>query len=192
MGKVLYPAIGAELNSEIEWELPPQPYIPGRTPRPEGGIVHEIAKRAPRVTDPDCWSRNGAYLAGLRLYARGYFWEAHEVWEPVWMHARPNSLERHLLQALIQTANAGLKIAMGRHPAAARLAFMARERFYDVAAGGRRQVMGLDVEPACRLADAFALGFEVDPRAVETWDCPDYPALVHYNADFFMPLEQRA
>jgi uncharacterized protein len=190
MCKVRYRFTGAEINSENDWELPAQPYVPGRTPRPERGIVFEIAKRAPAVTDPECWERNEAYLAGLRLYAKGYFWEAHEVWEPVWMHARPNSVERHLIQALIQTANAGLKIAMGRHPAASRLALLARERFYDVAASSRRQVMGLEIEPACRLADAFVLAFEVEPRAVQTWDCPDYPALVHYNAEFFMVLER--
>jgi hypothetical protein len=189
MGQMVFPAPIIELNSENGWSLPAQPYVPGRTPRPEGGVIFDIAKRAPLITDPGAWSSNETYLAGLRLYANRYFWEAHEVWEPVWLHARRNSAERELLQGLIQSANAGLKIVMGRLPAAARLASMARDRFYEVAARTDAQVMGIDPEPACRLADAFVLGFECDPRGIDLADCPDYAALVHYNADFFMRLE---
>lgn len=106
-----------------DWPLPPEPYLPGRNARPgDDDDVHRIARAAPDPTEPDMWAQNEAWLAGVRLYSAGFFWEAHEVWEPVWMNARPNSRERLLVQGVIQVANAALKQKMGRIPAAARLA----------------------------------------------------------------------
>ena len=62
------------------------PHLPGLTPRPRAEI-------APGLEE------------GLALYRAGYFWEAHEAWEPLWLAAPPNSRERALLQGLIQLAN---------------------------------------------------------------------------------------
>jgi hypothetical protein len=66
----------------------------------------------------DHWQDNAAYLYGHRLLEAGFYWEAHEVWEAVWMNCRPNSTEKVLLQALIQQANARLKRKMGKVNAA--------------------------------------------------------------------------
>lgn len=174
---------------QLAWPLPAQPYIPGRSDRPENGLISQLAERAPKLTDPDHWMENEAYLAGLWLYAHGYFWEAHEVWEPVWQNARPNSPERILLQALIQTANAGLKITMDRLDAARRLAHIASDLLHEAVMSGRERVMGVNLTAAFSLAEAFTLALEVDPLSVETKDCPDYAALVHYNAEFFVTRE---
>lgn len=86
------------------------PHVPGLTPRPDHAI-------APGLEE------------GLALYRAGYFWEAHEAWEPLWLEAAPNSRERALLQGLIQLANAWLKLRMDRAPAAARIAALAAEHF---------------------------------------------------------------
>ena len=51
----------------------------------------------------------------------GYFWEAHEVLEAVWLACPPNSPERLMVQAVIQYANACLKGRMGQPRAVARL-----------------------------------------------------------------------
>lgn len=174
---------------QLAWPLPAQPYIPGRSARPENGLISRLAESAPKVTDPDKWMENETYLAGLWLYAHGYFWEAHEVWEPVWQNARPNSPERILLQALIQTANAGLKIAMERFEAARKLAQIASDLLHEATMSGRERVMGVNLIAASSLGEAFTLALEVDPFAVETKDCPDYAALVHYNAEFFIARE---
>lgn len=171
---------------QLAWPLPAQPYIPGRSDRPENGLISYLAETAPQLTDPEKWMENEAYLAGLWLYTHGYFWEAHEVWEPVWQNARPNSPERILLQALIQTANAGLKIAMERSEAARKLAFIASDLLHEAVLSGRDRVMGVNLHAASSLAEAFALALEVDPLAVEIHDCPDYAAIVHYNAEFFV------
>jgi predicted metal-dependent hydrolase len=40
------------------------------------------------------------YLAGLRLYHRGRYWDSHEEWEEIWRESE--GAARHLYQALIQ------------------------------------------------------------------------------------------
>jgi len=68
-----------------------------------------------------------AFRHGLHYIDTGFYWEAHEVLEPVWMALPETSEERRLVQALIQIANAGLKLEMGRPRAAARLCAIAHQ-----------------------------------------------------------------
>ena len=67
-----------------------------------------------------------AWLAGWELLDAGCFWEAHEVWEAVWMALPPNSAERRFVQTAIQLANGLLKQKMGRPKAALRLGELSR------------------------------------------------------------------
>lgn len=98
---------------------PPHAYRPGQTPRhPEGAFD------ALRATAGDGLASQ-AYHLGLDWLEQGYFWEAHELLEPVWMAAPPNSAERLMLRGLIQLANAKLKAAMGREAASDRLMLIA-------------------------------------------------------------------
>ncbi len=86
---------------------------------------------------------NAAWLYGLTLLRKGFYWEAHEVLEPVWMAAPPNSAEKAMAQAVIQLANAALKLDMGKPKAAARLAGMVA---YLAAQAGRQGVVVLGVQ----------------------------------------------
>jgi predicted metal-dependent hydrolase len=97
------------------------PHLPGLTPRPEAEIRPGLEE-------------------GLALYRAGFFWEAHEAWEPLWLDAAPNSRERALLQGLIQLANGRLKLRMGRAGAAARIAGLAREH---LGRAGEGEVLGI-------------------------------------------------
>ncbi|MFN3548732.1 MAG: DUF309 domain-containing protein [Mesorhizobium sp.] len=142
--------------------LPAQPFVPGRGPRPEAGLFIAIADRAPVRTDPAAWRANEAWLYGFRLYDAGCFWEAHEVWEPVWMGAAPNSVERHLAQGLIQLANACLKLNMGRKRAALRLLRDAGLRLADA---GSAPLMG--VSPGQVLAATCGFALRVEAHAGE-------------------------
>jgi len=139
------------------WPLPATAFVPGRDPRPEEGLFITVADRAPARTDPATWQTNEAWLYGFRLYGGGFFWEAHEVWEPVWMGAAPNGAERHLVQGLIQLANACLKLRMERRRAALRLV---RDAGLRLAEAGPAPRMG--VAPALVLAATcgFALRIE--------------------------------
>lgn len=159
-------------ESGPDFDLPPAPFLPGRMPRPDAtGELFAIARRAPALTEPHAWRDNEAYLTGHRLFRIGYFWEAHEVWEPVWMNARPNSAERHLIQGLIQLANAGLKLAMDRPRAAARLARMAGTCLREAASGAPAEIMG--VEPLRLASDAAVLAWALETGVSD----PPFPGI---------------
>ena len=72
-------------------------------------------------------AQSEAFCTGLYYFRSGYFWEAHELFEPVWMALEEGSDDRRFLQALIQLANAQLKIKMQRPKAAKRLCMMVRD-----------------------------------------------------------------
>lgn len=103
----------------IPRNLPPLAYHPGVTPRPDESLFAPF-KRLPIPATAEALAQTEAFRLGFTLFERGYFWEAHEVWEPVWM-ALPDGADKQLVQGLIQLANAGLKRAMGRDQAARRI-----------------------------------------------------------------------
>jgi hypothetical protein len=127
--------IAARLNARFDAELTGEPYRPGLTPRPSGGIVFEIAEQVPHAIDPGQLPEVEAWVAGHLLALRGHFWEAHEVWEKVWAALPPNSAERIFVQAWIQLANACLKESMDRPRAAERLMAMAKSLFDEARMG---------------------------------------------------------
>jgi uncharacterized protein len=90
--------------------MPARRHIPGSGSSPDMGVL-ETAKAGA-----------DAFAFGVDLFNHGFFWEAHEVWEAVWMTAAPNSARRQALRALIQMTNACLKLAMGKRNAFDRLA----------------------------------------------------------------------
>lgn len=115
-------------------------YVPGRTARPPEDTFLDLRKSVTVEMMEDELAASPAWRAGWQFYGAGYFWEAHEVWEPVWMQLPPNSAARHVVQAVIQLANAELKIKMGRLQAAQRLCTLVREHIDRT--GGER-AMGL-------------------------------------------------
>ena len=103
------------------WPLPGHAHIPGRTSTADPRL-EEILTRMD--SQPDRLVQRGQY--GCQLFEAGFYWEAHEAWEPVWHAARPNSAAGLLLQAAIALANAALKIRMHQPRAARRLTSRAR------------------------------------------------------------------
>ncbi|MEM9471401.1 MAG: DUF309 domain-containing protein, partial [Pseudomonadota bacterium] len=101
--------------------LPSRVHVPGSGSRPDMVPLEQAKALAPAVTRAHDWQDNIAYLYGHDLMRAGCYWEAHEVWETVWLATPANGPERVLLQALIQQANARLKSEMRRENAAARL-----------------------------------------------------------------------
>lgn len=105
-----------------DWR-PPYAYVPGQTPRhPEG--MFDSFKAGLQDTPRALLQETRAWETGLAFLRDGYFWEAHEVLEAVWMVCPPNSAERLMVQAVIQRANAGLKAKMGQAKAVSRLLAM--------------------------------------------------------------------
>ncbi len=126
--------------------IPPSRFLPGLTPHPdrrrEGG---HVGRRGPDVHEPwapEQWATLQAYLRGIDLFNRWYFWEAHEAWEPLWRSHPPQSDSAWFIQGLISTAAALLKLQMGNVRAARTLSTAACERL----ASFRGIWMGLAVE----------------------------------------------
>ena len=121
-----------------EIPLPSHAYVPGRTPRHAEGAfdVFHASVHGPL-------EETLAWRAGWHFIEGGFFWEAHEVLEPVWLALPPNAPERKQVQAVIQTANAALKLEMGLPRAALRLCAIAGALLDDAGSG---DAMGLPVQ----------------------------------------------
>ena len=104
-----------------QFTLPARPHRPGPGRRPDMALLEAAKAACPKITEPARWQENRTYRAGWNLYDAGFYWEAHELWEAVWLACRPNSLEQRFLKMIIQNSNARLKEAMDRDKAAARL-----------------------------------------------------------------------
>lgn len=126
--------------------LPAGRHLPGVNARPADGLLAAVGALAPAVTRDADAAANPAWIYGLRLIGEGYFWEAHEVLEPVWRNAAPNRRERFLVQAVIHLANAALKHRLGRPRAAARLVRLAAECGDRAFGGISAPLMGLERE----------------------------------------------
>ena len=123
---------------------PTHAYIPGKTPRhPEDAFaaIHASVRSGMSAEE---LAATDAFQTGLRYLASGYCWEAHEVFEPVWM-ALPDGDERRFVQALIQLANGRLKLLMDRPKAALRLAVIATDLLRQIKA---EQALGQSVADA--------------------------------------------
>jgi predicted metal-dependent hydrolase len=113
--------------------------VPGQGPRHDPERFAALHAGVTGGMGPDDLVRTDAWAAGLLYLDKGFFWEAHEVLEPVWMATEPGSAEREIVQALIQIANAALKVRMNRPRAVLRLCDIADAH---VSAAGR-DAMGL-------------------------------------------------
>lgn len=109
-------------------DFPPYRHEPGRTPHPERSPKGYRYGRPPRPLDADAclltrddWRGNDDYLYGVDLFNAGYFWEAHAVWEELWVESSSDET-RAFLQSLIQLAAGCLKRSTGE-PAGARKLF---------------------------------------------------------------------
>jgi hypothetical protein len=126
--------------------LPARRHIPGAGTEPDRAPLEAAKALVRRPVVADGWEANEPYRYGAALCLNGFFWEAHEVWEAVWLACPPNSRERRLLRALIQVANAALKLAMGRANAGRRLLAEAEELIGECrTAGVETSFMGLDL-----------------------------------------------
>ena len=130
---------------------PAYAYVPGKTPRhPEGAFDH--LRQSVRVGMSAAeLAKTAAFQRGLEYLEAGFFWECHELLEPVWMALPDESQERRLVQGLIQLANARLKLRMDRPKAALRLFEMARAL---VEAGEDRHVIGVGRDAVLREIDS--------------------------------------
>ena len=109
--------------------LPPYRYLPfTKLPHPRtdpaGHSYHDDEEYLPHFSSSD-WISCEPYLFGIDLFNRGYWWEAHEALEAVWLAVGQKSTPcGRFVQGLIQLAGAQLKRFMGE-PGGARSLTMA-------------------------------------------------------------------
>ena len=60
------------------------------------------------------WESSALYRRGVELFNAGYYWEAHEAWEPLWHAHGRRGVIADILRALIKLAAAGVKVLEGR------------------------------------------------------------------------------
>jgi hypothetical protein len=92
---------------------PSYTHIPGVTPHPIGdprghsfGKAHVACPKPEWQTLPGC----ELFQNGCQLFNAGYYWEAHEAWEAVWIAAGRTGLIADFVKGLIKIAAAGVKL----------------------------------------------------------------------------------
>jgi uncharacterized protein len=97
-----------------------EPYLPGTGRDPPRAPFEDIKQTIPKRVDAEILQSAPAYTLARELYGARYFWEAHEVLEPMWMACLPDSKERHFLQGLLQLTTACIKLRMRQQNGAVR------------------------------------------------------------------------
>lgn len=93
-------------------EFPPYTYVPGKQPHPISdprGHMHGHEAPDPPPLDPEQWNQSASYLFAVDLFNHGFYWEAHEVWESLWIAAGRAGILADFLKGLIKLAAAGVK-----------------------------------------------------------------------------------
>jgi predicted metal-dependent hydrolase len=94
----------------------------------------------------DSWNDSQAYTRGVELFNAGYYWEAHEVWEPLWhAHGRCGPTA-DLIKGLIKLAAAGVKVREGQPHGVQTHARRASELFDQVRREFGPRCLGLDLD----------------------------------------------
>ena len=150
--------------------FPPYAYVPGDTPHPTrdpGGHSYGAEFEIPEPPDPEDWRACRDYLYGIDLFNHGFYWEAHEAWEGLWVACGRRGPTATYLQALISLAAAGLKARSGSARGMRANADKAVRLFKSVAShvgSHRTRYMGLDFRA---LAD-FAATISKSPQTTGT------------------------
>jgi uncharacterized protein len=128
-------------------DFPAFAYVPGLRPRPAPDHV---------ALPSTGWDQ---FRWGIDLFNYGYYWEAHEVWEPLWRSARKGSRRRLLIKGLIALCAAGVKAHQGNPIGGQRHARRAASIFRRLGEGFERgSILGLSPAALLRCAEMADAG----------------------------------
>jgi|GEM_PF-137930 len=138
--------------------FPPYAYVPGHRPHPtrsEAGHSFGVAEQTPEPMAPDQWRDCAPYLEGLELFNAGYYWEAHEAWEGLWVAAGRAGAMGEFFQGLIKLSVAGLKVRQCLPDKVVAMGAAAGQHFARARAmAGREQLGGLLLGDLIAFAEA--------------------------------------
>ncbi len=174
-------------DTDPPFELPQYTHIPGVTPHPIGdsrGHSYGVAHAACPPPDWPGLPKCEMFQRGCQLFNAGYYWEAHETWEGVWIAVGRAGLVADFVKGLIKLAAAGVKLREGslvgaqRHLARAEeLLRLTRSRLIDqslvgpdpsatnASAGLLASPSGCDIEQPLALVDSLQRGLPAVPEA---------------------------
>ena len=112
--------------------FPAYAFVPGKHPHPvTDSRGHHFGKSVeiPAALNPLDPTASIPFLIGLDLFNAGYYWEAHEAWEGLWVVAGRTGLLASFLKGLIKLAAAGVKVREGQISGVQRHARRAIELF---------------------------------------------------------------
>ena len=117
--------------------FPAYAFVPGRFPNPiTDPLGHRFAKPhvVPEPLDPERPIASREFLTAIDLFNAGFYWEAHEVWESLWIVAGRTGAGADFLKGLIKLAAAGVKAREGQIVGVQRHSRRASELFESVRA----------------------------------------------------------
>ncbi len=140
----------ARMSGQEPESFPPYSYVPGgRWPHPTASSEGHSRQRAQSPAAPiegDNWAASAAYLRGAALFNAGYYWEAHEAWEPLWHAHGRRGPTAAVIQGLIKLAAAGVKVREGRPAGVRSHASRAALLFEQSRSRAGRYQLGLDLD----------------------------------------------
>ena len=143
-------------RSEQFPDLPPYTYVPGYAPHPASDSEGHMRD----FSLPSTWTLKNHFLWGVRLFRNGYYWEAHEAWEHLWLELGRTSEEALTVKGLIKLAAAAVKCREGNSVGAQRHATRAAELLSSPS--DSELFRGLSLADACESAMLFAASPPVD------------------------------
>lgn len=112
--------------------FPEYAFVPGKHPHPatdpDGHLYGETPAPVPSI-DPANPIESMTFLFGIDLFNAGYYWEAHEAWEQLWVAAGRTGELADFLKGLIKLAAAGVKSREGQRSGVERHARRALQLF---------------------------------------------------------------
>jgi uncharacterized protein len=146
--------------------FPDYAYLPGRDPHPtRDPDGHSYQAQSPELKqfNPGQWQDCEEYLYAIDLLNHGYYWEAHESFEAVWIAAgRRQSEPGEFVQGLLQIGVGLLKLRQGHIRGAETLMQAGRSKIRQQS--GNRSYLGIDPTQLDELvSEVLQYGADVQP-----------------------------
>jgi len=105
MNQLLFPPEKPAVSA-AKLPLPPYTYVPNVVPHP----ISDADGHMYRVADTyKQWTDERVFGWGVHLFDAGYYWEAHEAWEHLWLKLGRTTRDAMVLKGLIKLAACGVK-----------------------------------------------------------------------------------
>jgi len=144
-----------------ELPFPAYAFVPGRQPHPvtdARGHSFGQAHAVPAALNPEQPFASREFLFAIDLFNAGFYWEAHEAWEGLWVAAGRSGNLADFLKGLIKLAAAGVKAREGQSIGVQRHAKRAMELFQSVVprqSNGQKAIAGLALDDLIHAAQSL-------------------------------------